>query len=299
MIDPTLIRRRSLFCAGAVLIATSSALAQAGTGAAPDPATNPAPDPAAQPAPDDASQLTASESPWRFDIYTWIWLMGVDGELGVRGRASDVSASFGDILDNSDSIFAFSGRLELGYGRFAGFVDGMYADIGADDQSGRRGLASVDVELEQTIVDFGLMYRIGDWEPTGNAAGNPRNLTIDLYAGARYSGLDLELRPANDSDRSGSKDWIDPIVGAKAVIPIAERWHLMINGDVGGFGVNSDFTWSATAVVGYGFHLFDRPASVMLGYRAIGWDYSDGSGDEEFTFDAIMHGAILGFSLHF
>ena len=73
----------------------------------------------------------------------------------------------------------------------------------------------------------------------------------------------------------------------------------MANGDIGGFGVGSDFTWSATIVIGYDFLLFEHPALVYLGYRAIGQDFTEGSGSDRFTWDVIQHGPILGFSLLF
>ena len=262
-----------------------------------------APPAVAQAAPDaepSADQnLDNAESPFRFELYTWVWVMGLDGTVGARGRTTDVDASFGDILDASDSVFAFSGRMELGYGKFAGYIDGMYADLGVDDVRGPEGLETFDISFEQTILDFGLMYRIVDHKPTGKAAANPRNLTLDLYGGGRYSGLELTVDPSSEPARSADKNWVDPIFGAKLTAPLAEHWHLMVNGDIGGFGAASDFTWSTTAVIGYDFLLFKHPSSVMLGYRAIGWDYTDGSGDSEFTWDIIQHGVILGFSMEF
>lgn len=243
--------------------------------------------------------VSAEASPWRFDFNTWIWAMGVSGDVGVRGRTADIDASFIDILDESDSVFAFSGRLEVGYERFGGFIDGYYANLGVEDASGPAGLADIDVTMEQIIIDFGAMYRVGVWEPTGTAAMNERDITLDLYAGGRFNDLELELDPANVATRSGDKQWVDPIVGAKLVYPISERFRLSVNGDVGGFGVESDFTWSGTAVIGYDFNLFDIPATVYGGYRAIGWDYSEGSGMEEFTWDVVNHGPMLGFSVRF
>mgnify|MGYP000367028859 CR=1 FL=1 len=56
---------------------------------------------------------------------------------------------------------------------------------------------------------------------------------------------------------------------------------------------------SVTAVVGYDFRLFHHPASVILGYRAIAWDYTDGSGTSEFTGDVAQHGVMLGFGMRF
>lgn len=236
---------------------------------------------------------------WRFEINSWAWLMGLEGDLGIGDKTADVSASFSDILDASDSLIALSGRLEVGYDRLGFFVDALYANIGADDQTGPLGRADVDITIEQWIVDFGMMFRIAEWKPTGSAAENPRNISLDAYAGARYISLTVELDPETLASRSRTREWVDPIVGAKFVLPIAASWHLSLNGDVGGFGVESDFTWSATGVIGYDFTLFGHPASVMAGYRAIAWDYSDGSGSDEFIFDILAHGPIIGFSIRF
>ena len=255
------------------------------------------------------SAVTSAEDPeplktdasegWRFEFNSWLWMVGFTGDIGARGRTADVDANFGDVLDASDSVFALSGRIELGFGKIAAFADGVYSDLGFDDQTGPLGLSDIDVTLEQGLIDFGLMYRIGDWEPHGAAEANPRNITLDLYAGARYNSLELTVSPANIDERSTSRDWFDPIVGAKLGLPLSERWHLKLNGDVGGFGVESDFTWSATAVFGYDFDLFGLPATILAGYRAIGWDYSDGSGNDEFVFDITQHGPILGLSIRF
>ncbi|MEE8093302.1 MAG: hypothetical protein V3T47_03610 [Gammaproteobacteria bacterium] len=241
----------------------------------------------------------ALQDDWRVNFNTWIWLAGVEGEVGARGLTTDVSANFGDVLDASDSILAFSSRLEIAKGRWGGFIDGMYMNLGVDDVSGPLGFADIDITFEMFLIDFGATYRIGEWSPSGEAAGNSRDITLDLYAGGRYTSLDLELDPALVAARSRDLDWLDPIVGGKLVLPMNEKWHIAANGDVGGFGVESDFTWSATGVLGVDFSLFDHPATAYFGYRAIGWDFTEGSGSDLFTWDLIMHGPILGFSLLF
>lgn len=270
--------------------ATSSEMTDRAAGTPPAPAAS-----AESPPPITADSSTSL----RFDMYAWIWLIGLNGDVGARGRTAEVDADFGDILDASDSVFAFSGRLEVGYGRIGGFIDGMYADLGADDQTGPGGLADIDIEFKQGMIDFGMMYRVVDVEPSGAGAANPRNLTLDLYAGGRYNSIELGVNPANLPERSRSQDWLDPIVGAKLRLPLAERWRFEVNGDVGGFGVESDFTWSTTAVFGYDFSLFGLPSTVLAGYRAVGWDYTDGSGNSEFKFDIVQHGPLLGLSVRF
>lgn len=289
----------SVIAAGSVWAFAPSVDAQTTPAAesAPASASTDAVAPAAQPKSTPAVFETTPSL--RFELNSWIWLQGIEGTVGARGQKADINASFADIVDASDSIFAFSGRLEVGYGKFGIYLDGFYADLGADDLSGPLGLASIDLTFQQSILDFGAMYRLGEWEPTGDAALSNRNTTLDLYAGGRYSGLELELDPRNLPSRSAREEWVDPVVGLKLTLPFSEKWYAKINGDVGGFGVASDFTWSATGVVGYDFHLFSVPATVMVGYRAIGWDYSDGSGNREFTWDVIVHGPMIGLGFRF
>jgi hypothetical protein len=236
---------------------------------------------------------------WRLSLTGWVWLVGADGEVGARGLTADVSANFLDVLDATDSVYKFSGRLEIAKGRWGGFIDGTYIRLGADNQSGPLPNASVDVRTESLVIDFALTYRVGEWEPGGEAGRNRQNTTLDLYAGGRYSHIELELRPANFPRVSRSHDWLDPIVGARFTLPLSRHWHTLISGDVGGFGVESDFTWSGTAVLGYDFTLFNTDTTFYAGYRAIGWDYSQGSGANRFIFDVIQHGPIIGLSLSF
>jgi hypothetical protein len=247
---------------------------------------------------DKAKEPAATEDPWRIEFTPYLWLTSFNGNIGAHGYSVGVDASMGDLIDASDSIVALAGRLEAGYERFGAYIDGFYADLGVEDQSGREGLADVDIDLVQSIVDFGLMYRFIDQEPAGGAAKNDQNLTLDAYAGCRYTNLDLEVSPENQPDRSGKKDWLDPIIGAKVVWPFAEHWHFRANLDAGGFGLSSDLTWSSNVAIGWDFHL-GIPMSMLLGYHAIGWDYTEGSGTDKFKWDIIQHGATLALAMRF
>ncbi len=89
------------------------------------------------------------------------------------------------------------------------------------------------------------------------------------------------------------------MVGLEFVAPLAKSWHAELNGDIGGFGAASEFAWSVTAVLGYDFSMVNAPSSFLFGVRAYGWDYSDGSGHEKFTWDVVQAGLLLGLSVRF
>lgn len=227
----------------------------------------------------------------RLELTPWIWAMSIDGDLTIGERTAAVDADFVEVLENSDSLIGLAGRLELWYGRVGAFVDGAYARIGVDDIPTQRG--TVDVETEIAIVDFAVQYRLV--QAPGGAEGSGRGLTLDLYAGGRYTDVGLTIDPDNAGREKRDEGWVDPIVGAALELPLAERWRLRVNGDVGGFGAASDFAWSATALIGYDFRLFDLPATVYGGYRGVGADFEEG----RFGWDAVVHGPLLGLTLRF
>lgn len=52
----------------------------------------------------------------------------------------------------------------------------------------------------------------------------------------------------------------------------------------------------ATGIVGY---RFNDSTSMYAGYRAVSWDYDDGSGSNNFEWDVTLHGPMLGFGYRF
>ena len=47
--------------------------------------------------------------------------------------------------------------------------------------------------------------------------------------------------------------WLDPLIAARFIIPMESKWRLGIQGDIGGFGISSDFAWQVLPFVGYRF----------------------------------------------
>ena len=125
-------------------------------------------------------------------------------------------------------------------------------------------------------------------------------MIVDPYIGFRYTSLEVDLDLRRDRDVGGDQDWFDPIIGGRSTVQFNPNWTLATTGDIGGFGAGSDFTWQAIGVVGYNFDLFhQQAATVAAGYRALGQDYSTGSGDDRFEWDVIYHGPLFSFSVRF
>jgi hypothetical protein len=97
------------------------------------------------------------------------------------------------------------------------------------------------------------------------------------------------------------KNWTDPIFGVRTLWNLYRRWSFAAGGNIGGFGVGSEFTWMASIMGGYRFRVLSKQdnASVFFGYRALYQDYTEGSGADLFEYKTTMHGPIVGVSFGF
>jgi len=228
-----------------------------------------------------------ADASWEFRIEPYAWLTAIDGSTGVRGYVADVDASFSDIFDVLDMAAAlqFEARRE----RWGIVGDVFYAKLGEDATLAGPDATRVDLEFKQVLAELDLCYRIAE-QPEG---------WVDVYAGMRYNYIDLDLNADTSTRwreiaRNGSrdKDWLDPVVGVRAQWDLNPHWFLAGRGDVGGFGVNSDFTCLLQATVGYNF---TKCVSAELGYRYLHTDYKDGG----FTYDIDQAGLYTGLSFRF
>jgi hypothetical protein len=129
----------------------------------------------------------------------------------------------------------------------------------------------------------------------------------DLYARGDRLGLaralaqnGLQLRRNRAIARSGTIDWVDPLVGGRVRVAIAPGHELFVRGDVGGFGAGSKFSWQA--VGGYSFDYAVQNGitwSGLIGYKALYVDYAQGQGRRRYEFDMLQHGPVVGISLRF
>jgi len=249
---------------------------------------------------DAAAARAEGPSPdaWQFDMAGYAWTIGIEGDVTARGRKTSVNASFIDVVEDSDSLIGLMGRFGGQKGDWGFFIDGVYTRIGVEE--GIRNTESrVKATSEIFMLEGVVTYRLGTWRfGQGDAApAESSRLALDVYGGARYTYLNLELKfEDRRAERSAdkSRDWVDPIIGARVLVDIGSRWQLLAGADIGGFGVGSDFTWQALGLVGYSFNGLGIAWTATAGYRAIYQDYKHGSGSSAFEWDVTMHGPVIG-----
>jgi hypothetical protein len=266
--------------------------------------------------------LRPAPSQWEFRFTPYAWATSVNGTTIAADQAIDIDASFLDIVEESESLVGLMGYFEARRGRLALYTDVVWSSLTfAGERSGTGPFGnlnvSVDAELdyEQIIVEAGVSYEIarlpGDPGSLKDDFGGSTSYTaIDIRAGARYwrESADLSfditgafaLPPGFEVSgdrvvgRSGAIDWIDPVVGLRVRHQFSLGQELQLRGDVGGFGVGSDFSWQLFG--GYGFALGESWSGV-IGYRALSVDYSEEGPNGTRGIDLLQHGPVFGVNL--
>jgi hypothetical protein len=234
---------------------------------------------------------------WEVRIGMPAWIPLLEGDFGVGRVVAPVHVTFGEVLDHLDAIASLS--ISVRHNRWEVFGDGQY--LAVSDSVRLPGLlfTDADVKLKNGFWQMFLGYRLINCEKG----------YLTLFAGARYTYAGADFDIANNADPrfpalraalgipaslkvSGSKDWVDPIIGIGGKIKVCRATSLYAKASVGGFGVGSDLAWE----VGGGAEFqISRWFYTDLGWRFIQNDYSS----DRFTNKTSLNGPFLQAGVNF
>lgn len=256
---------------------------------------------------EDSVSLDAPSDEWHFSIIPYLWMMGLNGEVGVRGQTVDLDVSFSDIIKNLD--FAAEVHAEAWRDRFGFFIDLTYSKISLKEDVQLRFDRSIKIKnvTEFFLGEFGGFYRVGTWPVGGGTGSNvsktKTSFSLDLLGGGRYWWMENKIDitgPAGvlDPQFKGSESWFDFIVGGRARLDI-NKFFIALRTDIGGFGLgfSSDISWNIAGYIGYELPWYH--ITPIIGYRALYDKYDNGSGNNRFLWDAWMYGPQLGVAFQF
>lgn len=222
-----------------------------------------------------------------WDVEVELYLLGttINGDAGL-GRIEDanIDMDFDAILENLD----LAGMFHMETMHVNGFglaLDYSFMDL-SDDLSGPRdGIA--EASLRQAVLQADALYR----KKIGKH-------TLDSFIGIRWWDNDIDITLdstflASQINRGIEEDWIDVYVGGRWIAPITDNLDFMLRGDVGGFGLESDFTASLFGNVRY---FITENWALDLGYKAIWVNYETGTKGQPgyYAYDTVTHGPLLG-----
>jgi len=125
---------------------------------------------------------------WAFVIEPYAWAMGVEGKTGVGGLpAMNVNVDAIKVLKHLD--WAIFSKAEIRKGRWGILADGYYAALSGSGDLGSVLYKSGSLQMQQALASLSLAYRIID----------DRRGFLDIYAGARYNYLGVQINTTVDS----------------------------------------------------------------------------------------------------
>jgi len=229
--------------------------------------------------PPPLSQWCQTPGPVEIEIGIPGWMSGMSGDFTVRGILAPLDIKFIDLLKKLDE-FPFVLAAYVRYNRWEFFADGQYIHLG--DSVTLPGLlfSRADIEVASGLAEAFVGYRVINCEKA----------SLSLFAGGRYNYMSGDLHIFDNGDPrfpvlrqqlgipdslrvSESKEWVDPVIGMGGKVRVAKPVAIYAKGDVGGFGVASDFTWQAQGGVEI---QLARWLKSKIGWRYLKYDYTSG-----------------------
>ena len=258
---------------------------------------------------------------WRFNASTYAWFTSVSGNTTARGQIFDVNAGFFDIVSNSSSIAAFNAYFEANKGPVGFYADLVWSNLGFSKSAARyrnplpglsaNGVVNAQLNYTMTIVEVGGIYEVSRWShsPTSFTAAdalfgfrywnNSVTASLDALMTADLYNLGFERSRDIAVAKSGNLEWVDPVIGFRVRHQFTPSQTAFLRGDVGGFGLGSQFSWQAVAAYAYAWQFDGYQLAATLGYRALAASYTTGTGIDTRGIDLVLHGPLIGFSIKF
>jgi hypothetical protein len=232
------------------------------------------------------AQTASSADQWQFLVVPYVLFPHMDGAIGLGPVSVDVDASPSDVFSNLQ--FGAMLAAEARRGPWAIGFNGMYMNL-SDELETITGPGGVQLDGELGAYQ-------GMFELTGFRALTPY---LEVLAGGRFNfvGADVDLVAAQGSlNQDFDESWFDPFIGVRLTVPNTGKWTVAVRGDIGGFGIGSDFAWQVRGRVGY---RVSNLIELGAGYWASGMDYESGIAPTQFTYDVTTFGPQIGIGFHF
>jgi hypothetical protein len=212
-----------------------------------------------------AAQPTEA-SGWDYDLGIYLWALGIDGSMTVRGVESDVDVAFSDALESLEMAFSTHFEANKRESPWAWFFDLYWVALGND------------IEMPKGKFDMDMAY-----VEAAGAYNTSEN--FQLFAGFRYMSMDLELNfepdilppptpPGVPTQFNGDQSWTDLMLGGRLKKDLGKRWRFWGRADLAGFGLTdgTDLTWNLVLM---GEVKVASRIGLAFGYRWLDIDYEN------------------------
>lgn len=224
---------------------------------------------------------------WRITVAPYLLGAFMNGTVGVRGVESEVDMSASDIF--SKLKFGFNGYFEAKKGKWGFGTDIIYMNLGTYSTS-----PHVNVDCSQGAYSFAGLREV--------------RKNVDLVFGLRWNVIKSSLfffdkvgPIAANTEFKQTKQWIDPLVGIKMLLPVSEKLNFGLSANLAGFGISSKIVVDIFPTLQF---KVGKHASLGAGYRFMYTNYKNGYKDvgrqpDAFKYDMISQGPVIGMTFRY
>ena len=212
-------------------------------------------------------------SKWNFNLRPYFFLSGISGSVTVP-PTFPLNSRFSDLLKHV-KLGAFI-NFTAQKGQWGASGDFQYINLYGEG----AGLLDVSLDLKNVIGEVDVFYQ-PDTAPT-----------LRFLAGVRSYSVEQIVTIEGNELPAASTVVVDPILGAYGAWKLSDRWDFELRGDIGGFGVSSEFTYQLMAL----FHWdISESLAIPFGYRVLGYQIKQ----DDILMDTRMAGMVLGLDIRF
>ncbi len=241
-----------------------------------------------------ASAESGDAGRWHVIASPYVWAASLNGHATLGGRRANFDMPFADIVRDLD--FTIMGNIEATNERYGFYFDGVYNSVG---QRQHVDGVPVHTKLRANWVSAGAFFRAYE-QPLGGQTfhGRPRLFALEPTVGLRWTSLH-GIVDSKIGDVSGRAVWTDPTLGLRVIADLDERWNLAAEADIGGFGLDSQFSANGQVYLGYRTTLFGYETLLRLGYRALYQDHRESTEFGRSRWVNTLQGPVAGLSVRF
>jgi len=245
---------------------------------------------------DAQPEYTSNQKDWGFSITPYALLASQSTDVGGQG----LRQSFNDLTSLTNSGFQVIASIR--YKRLSFAFDGTFAELGDEAISGPL---RVDFTVNQNIFGFKAGYSVYENFEFGEDE-ILKGWALRVNLGAKYWAnkvgvnffISINDIIIDEGSLSENQEWWDPMVGVNGRFILSNRFALIVDSNIGGFGLGnaSRFTYDLTYL-----NAFKLSKLIVLdvGFRSFQYRRVDGSDEDELTTTVSVLSPVLGVSLVF
>ncbi len=212
--------------------------------------------------------------PWHLEVTPFGWFAGLNADVTVGERSTEIDLPFSDILDAVS--FAGSFMVDADYNKHLLYLNGSFFSLDTDNLDDDDSPDGGNLESDIVIFSAGVGHRF---------PGITEHSNVDVLVGVQTFNIENTLTLNNLGEFMSENNVTDFMVTIRPSMWLHKR--VRFNSTIGLGGGDSDFTFDASPQLQI---FITENIATRIGFRKIDWNIEE----DEREFDGGLKGLMLG-----